>query len=307
MPVRLADIARHAGVSEATVSRVMNDRPGVTEDKRRAVLLALDELGYDRPSKLRERSRRRVGVLVPEPLSGESLELAQHLVANFARRSIIGTIALVGAGGATAEELVRAFEEMGCSAVVGVDLEAVDALALPPRAALVGSIATPGRLAFVTPERARLALAARHLSDLGHRRALLVVPHGAAAPEVDPVLELTVIVAPAGREAGDVAVRRAQEIGVTAIITTTPAQALGVAAVDGASGSFAIIALHDDASLADRVPGVSGVTRSAAAIAVAAVDSLVGDMNGIPATPEEFSFPPLLSPRDSTRLKFFAE
>ena len=45
---RLADIAKHADVSEATVSRVLNGRPGVAESTRQSVLTALDVLGYDR-------------------------------------------------------------------------------------------------------------------------------------------------------------------------------------------------------------------------------------------------------------------
>ena len=53
---RLADIARQAGVSEATVSRVFNDKPGVSADTRQAVLTALDVLGYQRPERLRKRS-----------------------------------------------------------------------------------------------------------------------------------------------------------------------------------------------------------------------------------------------------------
>ena len=47
---RLADIATHADVSEATVSRVLNGKPGVAEATRQAVLTALDVLGYDRPT-----------------------------------------------------------------------------------------------------------------------------------------------------------------------------------------------------------------------------------------------------------------
>ena len=54
---RLADIATHAGVSEATVSRVLNGRPGVAEATRQAVLTSLDVLGYDRPSRLRRQTQ----------------------------------------------------------------------------------------------------------------------------------------------------------------------------------------------------------------------------------------------------------
>src|SRR5919205_833676 len=56
MTARLSDIAAQAQVSEATVSRVLNDKPGVAPDKRQAVLTALDVLGYERPTRLRKRS-----------------------------------------------------------------------------------------------------------------------------------------------------------------------------------------------------------------------------------------------------------
>ena len=58
---RLADIAAQADVSEATVSRVLNDRPGVSEPTRQAVLTAIDVLGYDRPTRLKPKSALLVG------------------------------------------------------------------------------------------------------------------------------------------------------------------------------------------------------------------------------------------------------
>src|ERR1700758_3019532 len=66
MPGKLADIARQARVSEATVSRVLNGKPGVSEATRAAVLTALDVIGYERPTQLRSRKARMVGLVVPE-------------------------------------------------------------------------------------------------------------------------------------------------------------------------------------------------------------------------------------------------
>jgi len=63
---RLADLARQAGVSEATVSRVLNDKPGVSPDTRQAVLTALDVLGYERPERLHKRSAGLVGLVALE-------------------------------------------------------------------------------------------------------------------------------------------------------------------------------------------------------------------------------------------------
>ena len=46
---RLSDIAAQAGVSEATVSRVLNGKAGVSASTRQAVVAAMDVLGYERP------------------------------------------------------------------------------------------------------------------------------------------------------------------------------------------------------------------------------------------------------------------
>ena len=43
---RLTDLAEQAGVSTATVSRVLNGKHGVSTQARQAVLAALDVLGY---------------------------------------------------------------------------------------------------------------------------------------------------------------------------------------------------------------------------------------------------------------------
>src|SRR4029450_1563578 len=66
MTRRLAEVARKVGVSEATVSRVLNGKPGVSEATRQAVLTALDVLGYERPTKLRGERARLVGLVLPE-------------------------------------------------------------------------------------------------------------------------------------------------------------------------------------------------------------------------------------------------
>src|SRR5690242_5545347 len=66
MTRRLAEVAKYVGVSEATVSRVLNGKPGISEATRTAVLTALDVLGYERPSKLRGQRARLVGLVLPE-------------------------------------------------------------------------------------------------------------------------------------------------------------------------------------------------------------------------------------------------
>ena len=49
--ISIRDVAERAGVSIATVSRVMNKKPYISEDVRQRVLAAIDELGYQ-PSRV---------------------------------------------------------------------------------------------------------------------------------------------------------------------------------------------------------------------------------------------------------------
>ena len=46
MPLTLADVAKRAGVSVKTVSRVVNNEDRVTEKTRRRVWVVIEELGY---------------------------------------------------------------------------------------------------------------------------------------------------------------------------------------------------------------------------------------------------------------------
>ena len=47
--VQIKDIAAKAGVSPATVSLVLNNKPGISEETRNAVMRVVQDLGYTRP------------------------------------------------------------------------------------------------------------------------------------------------------------------------------------------------------------------------------------------------------------------
>ncbi|MDN6378211.1 MAG: LacI family DNA-binding transcriptional regulator, partial [Brevibacterium aurantiacum] len=65
MKVKLDDVAARAGVSLATVSRVLGKRGAVAEETRARVLEAMDALGYSRSTLLHEAPRRLVAVSAP--------------------------------------------------------------------------------------------------------------------------------------------------------------------------------------------------------------------------------------------------
>jgi LacI family transcriptional regulator len=69
MSVTLRDVARLAGVSAMTVSRVINDQPRVKEETRRRVEAAIAELGYVPNGLARGLIRRKtktIGLIVPD-------------------------------------------------------------------------------------------------------------------------------------------------------------------------------------------------------------------------------------------------
>jgi LacI family transcriptional regulator len=77
--VTIGDVAAEAGVSVATVSKVLNDRWGVAEDTSIRVRAVIEELGYQSSlvaQSLRSRSTNVIGVLVVdiEPFSAELLK-----------------------------------------------------------------------------------------------------------------------------------------------------------------------------------------------------------------------------------------
>src|SRR6266571_7900930 len=69
MRVTIHDVARHAGVSAMTVSRVINDRRRVSDDTRRRVQTSIEALGYV-PNRLArgliQRKTGALGVIVPD-------------------------------------------------------------------------------------------------------------------------------------------------------------------------------------------------------------------------------------------------
>ena len=57
-PTTLADVARLAGVFKMTVSNVINEKPGMSEETRRRVLAAIEQSGYVAERSVREQVAR---------------------------------------------------------------------------------------------------------------------------------------------------------------------------------------------------------------------------------------------------------
>ena len=118
MTRRLAEVAKKVGVSEATVSRVLNGRPGVSEATRRSVLAALDVLGYERPTQLRGDRARLVGLILPELQNPIFPAFAEVLAGGIVHRGLTPVLCTSSAGGMSEPAYVEMLLEKQVSGVV---------------------------------------------------------------------------------------------------------------------------------------------------------------------------------------------
>jgi LacI family transcriptional regulator, repressor for deo operon, udp, cdd, tsx, nupC, and nupG len=183
---RLADIAAQAGVSEATVSRVLNGKQGVAAATRESVLAALDVLGYERPVKLRQRSAGLVGLITPELENPIFPAFAQVIAQGLTRQGYTPVLATQTPGGSTEDELTEMLVDRGVAGIVFVSGLHADTTADMQRYerlrgqgvpfVLINGYTDKVRAPFVSPDdRAAMRLAVTHLAELGHRRIGLAV------------------------------------------------------------------------------------------------------------------------------------
>jgi LacI family transcriptional regulator len=79
---KIGDVARRAGVSVGSVSRVINEHPTVTPATRERVKLAIRELGYVPNAiagSLRSRRSKTIGLIIPDVTNPFFSELALHV------------------------------------------------------------------------------------------------------------------------------------------------------------------------------------------------------------------------------------
>ncbi|ALD14396.1 LacI family DNA-binding transcriptional regulator [Clavibacter capsici] len=177
----MVDVAKLAGVSHVTVSRVLNGHPSVRPETRARVEAAIAQLGYRRNTVARALKSKRsstIGVV----MAGSGLyELPRVLlgIETTARAAGYEINLASWQGGAAADlaEMVRRLTDQSVEgvAVIAARQVAVDALSdivadIPMSVVMSGSAPNP-RISFVELDQelgARLAV--RHLLDLGHER-----------------------------------------------------------------------------------------------------------------------------------------
>jgi len=173
----MTDVARLAGVSAQTVSRVSNGFPGVVESTRQQVLAAMKELGYRPNSAARALKRgefRTLGVILFNLSTTGNMRTLEAVASSAAHEGYATTLLPVTVP--SQDEVRGAFTRLGELAVDGIviimEVHLLDAatVSLPPHAQVVVVDSNAGdRYCVVDTDQAGGARAAvEHLLELGH-------------------------------------------------------------------------------------------------------------------------------------------
>lgn len=331
MTARLADIAAQAGVSEATVSRVLNGKPGVSAVTRQAVLTALDVLGYERPSRLRERRAGLVGLVIPELENPIFPAFAQVIDTMLAQHGYTPVLCTETPGGVSEDEYVEMLLERGVAGIIFISGLHADTQASPDRyhrlrerrlpIVLINGYLSGVDAPFISNDDvASMELAVGHLVALGHRRIGLAVGPQRFLPVVrkiagftqsmkamlgasvgDDLVECSLFSVEGGAAAAGALIER----GVSAIVCGSDMMALGAVRAARSRGlhvprDVSVVGYDDSSLIAFTDPPLTTIRQLVQPMGHAAVRALIDEIAGVPAPRAEFVFRPELVVRSST-------
>ncbi|MCQ4207081.1 LacI family DNA-binding transcriptional regulator [Streptomyces longispororuber] len=330
MTRRLAQVAKKVGVSEATVSRVLNNKPGVSEATRQSVLTALDVLGYERPTQLRGERARLVGLVLPELQNPIFPAFAEVIGGALAQQGLTPVLCTQTKGGVSEADYVELLLQQQVSGVVfagglfaQADAEHGHYQRLAERNVPVVLVnASIEQLDFpcvACDDAVAVEQAWRHLASLGHERIGLVLGPQDHMPSQRKLAAARAAARSLGGELPDDAVERALfslegghaaaarllARGITGVICASDPLALGAVraarrAGRSVPGEVSVVGYDDSAFMNCTEPPLTTVRQPIEAMGRAAVELLVAQIQGSTVPPGELLFEPELVVRGST-------
>jgi DNA-binding LacI/PurR family transcriptional regulator len=325
---RLAEVAKKVGVSEATVSRVLNGKAGVSDSTRESVLTALDVLGYERPTQLRGERARLVGLVLPELQNPIFPALAEVIGGALAQRGFTPVLCTRTAGGLSEADYVDMLLDQHASGVVFAGGHYAELAAPHDHYRLLHRRGIPVVLVNAAIENLDFPCVSaddvtaagqsfRHLASLGHERIGLVVGPEDHMPSrrklaafAEHAQRSGFAVAPVEHalfslEGGQAATTRMLRLGVTGIICASDVLALGAIRAVRRAGlevpaDVSVVGFDDSGWLNCTDPPLTTVRQPIESMGKAAVALLVNQMESLTVQPEELLFEPELVVRGST-------
>ena len=327
----LTDIARRAGVSEATVSRVLNNKPGVSERTRATVLSTVDAMGYERPVRLRPRETSVVGLITPELTNPIFPAFAQVIETLLDRGGFTPMLCTQTTGGVHEDAYVRKLQDNGVAGIIYVSGQHADTTTDPERyrrlqaeglpIVLVNGFVEGLDVPFISHDDVgSIQLAVRHLVELGHTRIALAVGPARYVPvvrktmafhqalrdvhehgEIEGLIVNTLFTIDGGAQAAEMLLPK----GVTAVICGSDLMALGFIRAARAAGlevprDLSVVGFDDSLLMEFTDPPLTTIRQDVDAMGEAAVRALLEEIAGSATRRGEHLFRPELVVRDST-------
>lgn len=324
------EIADHLNVSSATVSRVLNSRPGIAKQTRERVIEAAMQMGMGRHAGLK--TTRYIGFVHP----------LGHFVGNMGsyHASLLGGV--VACLGQDQYDLAlidpyrdKRTDESYAQFFMRKDLRGVLMQVRPENAHVIERIADEGfpmvtvastsespRVNWVVCDSGReFDKAVRYLARLGHRRIALAIrpeldydhlarregyraAHLALGWELDPALEFDCF---AEQPAGGSLIRQlfTLEQPPTAILFADPAPTQGALVACGelgieVPGQLSVIGFDDGRTRYDRTPPYSAICQDAQRLGHEAASMLIKIIEGEEVGPQRLTLPALFEVHETT-------
>lgn len=305
----LGEIAKMAGVSRATVSRVVNNKPGASESTRNQVFAAMRELGID-ASQLSRRPSRLIALITPDLINPIFPLFANTLGIKLVQQRLIPLMLNYTSGGAAEETYIEMLLEQdiagaifigGQYSLTGVSHEHYQLLSrqrIPAVYLNAASEEIPGPH-IISDHRTASRISLNHLLSLGHSKIGLVLGNRNSYPSVQRFEAAQEVFAVLGRsleddyvvwtdysiESGQSASVELFNRGVTAVACASDMLALG--AIRGAQScnlrvpeDVSVIGYDDSRMMAFVEPALTTVRQPVELMCEAAVQNLVRLMHG---------------------------
>ncbi|RYQ27155.1 LacI family DNA-binding transcriptional regulator [Bifidobacterium pseudolongum] len=331
MGTTLTDIASLAGVSPATVSRVINSKPGVSEELRENVVKAIRELGMS-PDRLQRNGKKPVAIISPDLVNPIFPEYVTTLTTLLAQRGLLSFSCSYTLAGVSEEQYITMLQDQPLTGAIFL-AGSYDTLDTPsdtydplltrnvPLIFLNGAHREMKGVYLGTNNSKAMTMALRHLFDLGHQRIGLLLGDRKHHPSVQKYeaaerffLENHIehpsamtIWTTYGFESGQVAAMELVRQGATAIACANDQLALGSIRAATVLGlripeDISIIGFDDSPSMKYMTPSLTTIRQPLPQICRAAVSSLLASSRGAATDSQhnELLFDPELIVREST-------
>lgn len=323
----MLDVARAAGVSAQTVSRVLRDHPYVSEDKRRRVLDAVAQLDYrmnTAASALSSGRTRTIGVvtMATESYAGAMTQAAIEHAADDMSYSVVGAqISNVEVDSISAA--LGRLERLGAEALIlAVPLRTADSRVEAitqrlPTATIGGSPVSRARSLDVD-QRTVARLATEHLLSLGHRTVQHITGPDDWVDSVERTTGWREVLEAEGREVPDAihgdwspesgyqaGLRLGADPDVSAIFVASDEMAFGVVRALHESGrrvpqDVSIVSVDDVRLAAYCSPALTTVAQPFTELGRSAVASVTARLEGHDDPTTDVTLTPELIVRSST-------